>query len=152
MQDVQTRESTLRLSKRENHFKKGVPVCQVQYSLQPLVKAGKLEQYDKKAIMEMGGCLIGKLAQNYTNIEKGVGAIMRGKILEYEAKDIRNKAMAEGEAKGRAEGEAKGRAEGEAKTFDLISKLIALGRMDDVKKAAGDEEARKLLFAEFKIG
>ena len=120
--------------------------------LEDLVKAGELEQYDKKAIMEMGGCLIGKLAQNYTNIEKGVGAIMRGKILEYEAKDIRNKAMAEGEAKGRAEGEAKGRAEGEAKTFDLISKLVALGRMDDVKKAAGDEEARKLLFAEFKIG
>ena len=68
---------------------------------------------------------------------------MSGQVLDYEAKDIRNKAMDEG----RAEGEAKG----EARTFDLISKLVALGRMDDVKKAANDEAARKLLFAEFKI-
>ena len=95
-----------------------------------------VDPYDKKASMEMSGRVIGKLAQYYKNIEKGAGAIMRGQVLEYEAKDIRNKAMAEGEAK----------------TFDLISKLVALGRMDDVKKAAGDEEARKLLFAEFKIG
>ena len=109
---------------------------QIAQRLEDLVKAGELDQYDKKAIMEMAGRVIGKLAQNYTNIEKGVGTIMRGQILDYEAKDIRNKAMAEGEAK----------------TFDLISKLIALGRMDDVKKAAGDEEARKLLFAEFNIG
>ena len=109
---------------------------QIAQRLEDLEKAGELDQYDKRAIMEMAGQVIGKLAQNYTNIEKGVGAIMRGQILDYDAKDIRNKTLAEGEAK----------------TFDLIGKLVALGRMDDVKKAANDEAARKLLFAEYKIG
>ena len=39
---------------------------------------------------------------------------MRGKIIEYEAKTIRNKAIAEGRAEGKAEGRAEGKAEGRA--------------------------------------
>jgi len=39
---------------------------------------------------------------------------MRGKILDYEAKTIRNKAIAEGRAEGIAEGRAEGIAEGKA--------------------------------------
>ena len=37
---------------------------------------------------------------------------MRGKIIEYEAKTIRNKAIAEGRAEGRAAGIIEGKAEG----------------------------------------
>ena len=40
---------------------------------------------------------------------------MRGKILDYEAKTIRNKAIAEGRAEGKAEGIAEGIAETMAK-------------------------------------
>ena len=124
---------------------------QIAERLVSLVKSGELDQYDKKAIMEMSERVMENLTQNYRNILKGVRSIMSGQVLDYEAKDIRNKAMDEGRVEGRAEGRAEGEAKGEARTFDLISKLVALGRMDDVKKAANDEAARKLLFAEFKI-
>ena len=42
-----------------------------------------------------------------------------------------------------------GKIEGENKLGNLISKLIAAGRNDDVLKAASDEEARKKFYKEF---
>ena len=42
-----------------------------------------------------------------------------------------------------------GRNEGEDKLGTLISKLISLGRTDDVSKAASDKSARAALYAEF---
>ena len=82
--------------------------------------------------MEMSERVIENLAHNYGNIVKGIGTIMSGQVLEYEAKDIRNKALAEGEAKGRAEGEAKGRAEG---AFDMLASLVNVGLLS-LKDAA----------------
>ena len=44
-----------------------------------------------------------------------------------------------------------GRTEGEDRLGTLISKLMAEGRMDDVKKAASDKAAREALYKEFGI-
>ena len=44
-----------------------------------------------------------------------------------------------------------GRTEGEDRLGTLISKLMAEGRMDDVKKAASDKAARDELYKEFGI-
>ena len=52
------------------------------------------------------------------------------------------KGRAEGEAKGRAEGEAKGRSEGENRLAELISKLLAAGRNDDIERASKDPQYR----------
>ena len=57
-----------------------------------------------------------------------------------------------GEAKGRAEGEAKGRAEGENRLAELISKLLAAGRNDDIERASKDPQYRRKLYEEFGIG
>ena len=62
------------------------------------------------------------------------------------------KGRAEGEAKGRAEGEAKGRAEGENRLAELISKLLAAGRNDDIERASKDPQYRRKLYEEFGIG
>lgn len=55
------------------------------------------------------------------------------------------------EAKGRAEGLEKGRAEGAERMGALISKLIELNRIDDVKKVSADSAFRDKLFKELGI-
>jgi flagellar biosynthesis/type III secretory pathway protein FliH len=48
------------------------------------------------------------IAKSYENIRKGVGTVMGGKILDYEAKRIRNEGINEGFNKGINEGFNKG--------------------------------------------
>jgi predicted transposase YdaD len=55
----------------------------------------------------------------------------------------------EGRIQGRAEGRAVGRAEGETKLGILINKLMALGRIGDIEKAATDPASRDRLYTEF---
>ena len=51
---------------------------------------------------------------------------MRGKIIEYEAKTIRNKAIAEGKAEGRAEGIAEMKAQIEERAKDMLRDKMTL--------------------------
>ena len=76
---------------------------------------------------------------------------MGGRILEFSA----DKYFYAGEAKGRIEGEAKalkeGEAEGQKKVCNLITKLIAEGKMDEMTRAATDEDYRNTLFRAYAI-
>ena len=54
-------------------------------------------------------------------------------------------------AEGRAEGRREGRAEGETRLGTLISRLKALGRVDDAFRAAADPVFREKLYGEFGI-
>ena len=58
---------------------------------------------------------------------------------------------AEGLAEGKAEGKAEGLAEGEGRLAALMKKLLSLGRMEDLQKAATDQKYREILYTEFKI-
>lgn len=49
------------------------------------------------------------------------------------------------------EGEVKGKAEGEAKLGKLVNLLLQDNRVEDVKMASADEEARKKFYKEFGI-
>ncbi len=49
------------------------------------------------------------------------------------------------------EGREEGRQEGETKLGTLITKLISLGRTDDVAKAASDPTYRDRLYSEFSM-
>jgi hypothetical protein len=51
----------------------------------------------------------------------------------------------------RAEGKAEGLAEGEGRMAALMKKLLSLGRMEDLQKAATDQKYREVLYTEFKI-
>ncbi len=53
--------------------------------------------------------------------------------------------------KGEVKGKAEGKAEGEAKLGKLINLLLQDNRVEDVKKASADEEARKKFYKEFGI-
>jgi len=58
---------------------------------------------------------------------------------------------AEGKAEGLAEGEAAGFMKGEDRLAALMKKLLLLGRMEDIQKAATDQKYREILYTEFKI-
>ena len=57
----------------------------------------------------------------------------------------------EAEARGEARGKAIGEARGENRLASLMQKLFALGRNDDAKRAASDQDFRNNLFREFNI-
>ncbi len=63
----------------------------------------------------------------------------------------REEAFEEGEKIGREEGIKIGQEEGEKKFPALTMKLIADGRIDDVKRAAEDMELRKKLYQEYEM-
>ena len=63
----------------------------------------------------------------------------------------REEGRAEGREEGRAEGRAEGEKVGESRLADLITKLFAAGRGDEVEKAVSDEKFRAGLFTEFNI-
>ncbi len=77
-----------------------------------LQKAGAISEFAKSAICAMINHVMSLIAEKYQNVREGAEFIMRGKILEYEAKTILNKGIQIGFDKGRAEGFAEGRAEG----------------------------------------
>ena len=65
-------------------------------------------------------------------------------IMMVRDEEIREEGRAEGRAEGREEGRVEGRAEGEkvgeSRLADLITKLFAAGRGDEVEKAGSDEK------------
>ena len=54
--------------------------------------------------MDMSERVLANLAKSYENIRKGLGTVMGGKILDYEAKRIRNEGWNAGLNAGRDEG------------------------------------------------
>lgn len=68
---------------------------------------------------------------------------MGGQILDYEAKDIRNKGIQSGITIGKEEGEEI--------ALKLIQLLIEQGRTEDITRASTDPEARHELYKEFHL-
>lgn len=60
------------------------------------VKEHKLTEYAKHTIIDMSKKVLEQIAAKYSNVKEGVGDLMGGKILNYEAKDILNAGRAEG--------------------------------------------------------
>ena len=52
--------------------------------------------FDKRTIIEISGDVIKAIAQKYENVQKGIGGIMSGALLETEARTILNKGRDEG--------------------------------------------------------
>ena len=57
----------------------------------------RIDEYTKRTIIDMSKKVLEHLAKKYSNVKERVGAIMGGKILDYEAKDILNVGRAEGD-------------------------------------------------------
>ncbi len=64
--------------------------------LNECAKTGKITEYEKRTIMTMGRKVLRKIAAKYQNVKEGIGEIMGGKVLDYEAKDILNQGISQG--------------------------------------------------------
>ena len=72
---------------------------------------GQLDEYTKKTLMDMSERVLKQIAKNYEIIQEGVGSIMGRKVLDYDAKRIKNEGREEGWKEGRVEGREEGREE-----------------------------------------
>lgn len=56
----------------------------------------RIDEYTKRTILDMSKKVLKHLAKKHANVKERVGAVMGGKILDYEAKDILNAGRIEG--------------------------------------------------------
>ena len=61
---------------------------------------GQMDEYTYKTLIEMSKNVLDHVAEKHEKIRKGVGEVLRGQILEYEAKKIRNEGIQIGEDRG----------------------------------------------------
>ena len=62
----------------------------IQTKLDDLQKAGEVSEFTKSAVCVMTNHVLALIAQKHHRVQEGVENVMRGKIIEYEAKTIRN--------------------------------------------------------------
>lgn len=60
--------------------------------------------FDKRTIIELSGDVIKEIAQKYENVQKGVGDIMGGALIETEARIILNQGIKQGIKQGKTQG------------------------------------------------
>ena len=82
-----------------------------------LVRRGELTEYERQSIRSMCKRVALALAGRYEKVRKGVEAVMGGKVLEYEAKDILREGIKTGEERGKKIGEEIGKEEGTLMTL-----------------------------------
>lgn len=64
--------------------------------LDGLERQGVIGAFDKRTIIELSGDVIKEIAQKYENVQKGVGDIMGGALIETEARTILNQGKSQG--------------------------------------------------------
>ena len=65
--------------------------------LDKLEQEGIIGAFDKRTIIELSGDVIREIAQKYENVQKGIGGMMSGALLETEARTILNRGKDEAE-------------------------------------------------------
>ncbi len=82
---------------------------QMIQTLAQVAKQGLLTELNKHMIIEMSKKVLNQISKKYGTVQKGIGDIMGGKVLDYEAKDIYRSGVAEEMAQGAARGVAQGK-------------------------------------------
>jgi len=62
-----------------------------------------IKAFDKRTIIELSGDVIKEIAQKYENVQKGVGGMMSGALIETEARTILNQGIKQGKSQGISE-------------------------------------------------
>ncbi len=99
--------------------------------LDELEQRGVIGAFDKRTIIELSGDVIKEIAQKYENVQKGVGDLMSGALIETEARRILKKGMNEANK----ETALRMLQDGEL-SIDKIAKYSGL-RIEDVEQLAG---------------
>ena len=63
--------------------------------LDDLEKQGIIGAFDKRTIIELSSDVIREIARKYENVQKGIGAMMRGPLIQTEARTILNESKKE---------------------------------------------------------
>ena len=114
--------------------------------LHACAKQGFISEYIKCTIIDMSKQVLNQISRKYQNIKEGIGEIMGGKVLEYEAKDILKKGIAQGHAAGHAAGLTE-------KLITQIRKKLAKGQSLEMIADALEEsvETIEALIEEYKL-
>ncbi len=89
--------------------------------LDELEEQGVIGAFDKRTIVELSGDVIKEIAQKHKNVQKGIGDLMRGALIETSARTILKQGFREGREEGRAEGQAEER-------IQSAMRMIAAGK------------------------
>ena len=81
------------------------------------MEEGRISEYTRCTIVDMSNKVLEHIARHYENVREGVKKVMGGKVLDYEAKRIKNEGIKEGIKEGRHEGRME-------MLFDLVDKNI----------------------------
>ena len=101
---------------------------QIKNKLEEFIDQRKISEYTKCTIIDMSNKVLEHIAKKYENIRRGVKSIMGGKVLDYEAKTIRNEGLAEGMERGIERGIERGMERGMEKgILGTVSILKNLG-------------------------
>lgn len=73
---------------------------QIKNRLEELLNHGMISEYTRCTIIDMSNKVLEHIAKNYDSVREGVKSVMGGKVLEYEAKAIKNEGIEEGIEKG----------------------------------------------------
>lgn len=73
----------------------------IRTRLEELSRKKHIDEYTKCTILDMSKKVLENIAKKYKNVEEGVKNVMGGKVLEYEAKTIRNEGITQGISRGR---------------------------------------------------
>ena len=71
--------------------------------LDELEQQGVIGAFDKRTIIELSSDVLKEIAQKYGNVQKGVGDIMGGALIETEARTILNQGIKQGKTQGISE-------------------------------------------------
>ena len=71
--------------------------------LDDLEKQGIIGAFDKRTIIDLSSDVINEIARKYENVQKGIGAMMRGPLIQTEARTILNRGISQGISQGISE-------------------------------------------------
>ncbi len=97
--------------------------------LDALERQSVIGAFDKRTIIELSGDVIREIAKKYDNVQKGVGDMMSGALIETEARTILNQGISQGISQGIKQGISQGIKQG-------ISQGIKQGVNETKKKTA----------------
>ena len=118
--------------------------------LDQLAQDGVINTFYKVSIVDMTNRVLQNIAAKYENIRKGMGAIMGGQVLDYEARRLKYQFLEEGRLEGRLEGIEEGRQEGrlEGRFEGRIQERIDIYRNED---HLSDEEIIRRIMSKFNL-
>ena len=70
--------------------------AQIKDRLEELLRKKEIAEYTKCTMIDMTNKVVEHIAEKYDCVREGVKSVMGGRVLEYEAKTIRNEGMREG--------------------------------------------------------